>query len=247
MKKLIIATLIITWLTSCAELTKVLEVYNQQAPLTELDVANGLKEALKVGTDTAVRHLAKTNGYYGNALYKILLPEEANVIVNNISKIPGGQKLVNDAILGINRAAEDAAKEAAPIFVNAITQMTIQDAWNILKGEDNAATEYLRKTTYQQLVNLYSPKIKNSLDKPLVAGVSTSQTWNSLTGKWNLLAESVVGKTAGFNPVKTDLNVYLTEKALNGLFLQIAEEEKSIRKDPLARVTDLMKRVFSSI
>ncbi|MBN2166840.1 MAG: DUF4197 domain-containing protein [Marinilabiliaceae bacterium] len=233
-------------LFSCIELQQVLDVYNQSQPLTESDVAKGLKEALKVGTDTAVANLAKTNGYFGNKLYKILLPPEADIIVNNISKIPGGNKLVNDAILGINRAAEDAAKEAAPIFVNAITGMTIQDAWNILKGNDNAATEYLKKTTYNQLVNLYSPKIGKSLDKPLVAGISTSQTWGTLTSNWNKIANNPVGKIAGFTPVNTELNRYLTEKALNGLFLKIADEEKMIRKNPLNRVTELLKRVFGN-
>ena len=244
--KLFIFTLILSSFFSCTELQQVLDTYSQNQPLTETDVANGLKQALKVGTDTAVANLARKNGYFGNDLYKILLPPEADIIVDNVSKLPGGSKLVNDAILGINRAAEDAAKEATPIFVNAITGMTIQDAWNILKGEDNAATEYLKKSTYNQLVDLYSPKIGKSLDKPLVAGVSTSQTWDKLTTNWNKIADNPIGEMAGLTPVKTDLNRYLTEKALDGLFLKIADEEKKIRENPLNRVTDLLKRVFGS-
>lgn len=247
MKQFFWAIALLLTITSCAELTQVAQQYaTQQAPLSEADVANGLKQALKVGADTAVKHLAKTDGYFGNQLYKILLPPEADVIIKNAAKIPGGSKLVNDVILSINRSAEDAAKEAAPIFSNAIQQMTIADAWTILRGSDNAATEYLRKNTYTQLVNLYSPKIKGSLDKPLIAGISATTSWNTLTSKWNTLAGTTAGKIAGFTPVNVDLNNYLTQKALNGLFLQIAAEEKSIRQDPVARVTDLMKRVFAA-
>jgi len=247
MKQLFWAVALLLSLSSCAELTQVAQQYaTQQAPLSEADVANGLKQALKVGTDTAVMHLASKDGYFGNQLYKILLPPEADVIVKNAAKIPGGSKLVNDVILSINRSAEDAAKEAAPIFSNAIQQMTIADAWTILRGSDNAATEYLRKNTYTQLVNLYSPKIKGSLDKPLIAGISATTSWNTLTTKWNTLAGTTAGKVAGFNTVNVDLNNYLTKKALDGLFLQIAAEEKSIRQDPVARVTDLLKRVFAA-
>lgn len=246
-KTVLLSGILSVILFSCAELQQAVDAYNQQtAPLTESEVAKGLKEALKVGTDTAVANLAKTDGYFGNELYKILLPSEASIIVENASKIPGGQKLVNDAILSINRAAEDAAKEATPIFVNAITSMTIQDAWNILKGEKNAATEYLRKSTYTQLVKLYSPKIETSLNKPLVAGVSTNQTWNTLTSNWNKVANNPIGKMAGLTTVDTELNQYLTKKALNGLFLKIADEEKKIRENTINRVTDLLKRVFSN-
>lgn len=247
MKQFFWAIALLLTITSCAELTQVAQQYaTQQTPLTEADVANGLKQALRVGTDTAVKHLAKTDGYFGNQLYKILLPPEADVIVKNAAKIPGGSKLVNEVILSINRSAEDAAKEAAPIFSNAIQQMTIADAWNILRGSENAATQYLKKNTYTQLVNLYSPKIKGSLDKPLIAGISATTSWNTLTSKWNTLAGSTAGKVAGFTPVNVDLNNYLTQKALDGLFLQIAAEEKSIRQDPIARVTDLLKRVFAA-
>jgi hypothetical protein len=172
------------------------------------------------------------------------LPPEADIIVKNASKIPGGQKLIDNVILGINRSAEDAAKEASPIFVNAITSMSIQDAWGILRGNDNAATEYLKSTTSAQLFNLYNPKIEASLNKPMVAGISANQSWKTLTDQWNTLANNAIGKMAGFTPVNTDLDAYLANKALNGLFLQIAEEEKQIRKDPVAQVTELLKRVF---
>ena len=132
-------------------------------------------------------------------LVKILLPEEASVIIDNLSKIPGGDKLVEDVILSINRAAEDAAKEVAPIFINSIKQMTINDAFGILKGADNAATRYLINTSRQDLYDLYKPKITKSTEKEILGGVSTRESWDALTGKWNLFANSIAGKMAGFS------------------------------------------------
>jgi hypothetical protein len=180
-------------------------------------------------------------------LVKIFLPPEADIIVNNISRVPGGKQLIEDVLLRINRAAEDAVSEAKPIFVNSIRSMTINDAVGILKGEDDAATSYLHRTTYDDLFNLYQPKIKASLDKKLVGNISTSQSWNTLVGKWNEIANSPVGKISGFKSVETNLDKYLTSKALDGLFLKIGTEEKRIRENPAARVTDLLKRVFGSV
>lgn len=253
-KSLIIVSSIILSITifvACAELQQIGYAVGSQAnsksvPLTEADVIAGLKQALKVGTDTAVKNLAVTNGYYGDALVKISMPPEAQTILANLNKLPGGQKLVSDLELRINRSAEDAAKEAAPIFANAITSMSVADAWGILRGADTAATAYLRKSTYQSLLTLYKPKIKSSIDKPLVAGISTTQSWNTLTSKWNVVANSPVGALSNLKPVNTQLDDYLTRKALDGLFLKVAQEEKSIRKDPMARVTDLLKRVFGA-
>ena len=234
--------------TGCAELTQLAsQTLNENRPLTQADIVSGLKEALVVGTGKSVDLLGVTDGYYKDELVKILLPPEADVIVKNISRIPGGDKLIEDAILSINRAAEDAVSEAKPIFVNSIKSMTITDAVSILKGSDNAATQYLKNTTYDQLVDLYRPKIKNSIDKKLVGDVSTGQSWDLLTGKWNDLANSVVGRVAGFKPVEIQLDEYLTQKALNGLFLKIEDQEKMIRKDPVARVNDILKRVFGSL
>ena len=146
---------IILILTSCAELMKVLETVGT-GPLTEAEVIGGLKEALSTGARNSAQRLALENGYYGDDLVKILLPDEAKVIIDNISRIPGGTQLVEDVILRINRAAEDAAKEVTPIFVNSITGMTIKDAFNILNGADYAATQYLRNTTYNDLYSLYN-------------------------------------------------------------------------------------------
>ena len=243
-KKLIIASTIGLILCGCAELMQVVNTIDLDAPLTESEIASGLKEALRVGTDSAASKLATKNGYFGDEMVKILLPPEADIIVNNANKIPGGQKLINDVVLSINRAAEDAAKEAGPVFFKAITQMTITDAINILKGKNNAATEYFKSKTYTELTNLYSPKIKNSVNKDLIAGYSAGDTWNTLTENYNKLAKSVVGKMADLQPIDVELETYLTQKALDGLFLKLADEEKKIRTDPVARVTDLLKRVF---
>jgi len=239
---LLISTLLV--FISCAELQKISKSVDTKKPLTEAEVVKGLKEALKIGSDSAVKRLSKTDGYYKDNLVKILLPPEANIITQNIEKIPGGDKLVQNLILSINRAAEDAAKEAAPIFFGAIRDMTVQDGFSILKGDKNAATQYLKKNTYSQLTNLYKPKINNSLDKKLVAGVSANQSWESLTSQWNKLAGSTVGQIAGYKKVETKLDNYLTEKALDGLFLKLAKEEENIRTNPKARVTDILKRVF---
>jgi hypothetical protein len=241
-------TLIVLMLvfTGCAELLNVIQSAGP-LPLTEGDVAGGLKEALITGAKNAAQRLAAENGYYGDAAIKILLPDEAKIIVDNISKLPGGDQLVQDVILRINRAAEDAAKEVAPIFVNSITQMTIRDAFNILNGADNAATEYLKSTTYNELYALYKPKIQASTEKKIVGNISTKDSWVALTSKWNALANSVAGRLASLKAVNTDLDDYLTSKALNGMFTKVEGEELKIRKNVSARVTPLMQRVFGSL
>jgi hypothetical protein len=232
--------------TGCAELLNILQTPVSTA-LTEDEVISGLKEALALGAKSSAEKLSMENGYYGDAAIKILLPDEAKIIVDNISKIPGGDQLVEDVILRINRAAEDAAREVAPIFVNSITQMTIKDAFNILKGSDNAATSYLRATTYNDLYFLYKPKIQSSTEKKIIGNVSTKDSWVTLTGKWNSVANSVAGKLAGLKPVNTDLDVFLTNKALAGIFSRVEIEELKIRKEVSARVTPLLKRVFGTL
>jgi hypothetical protein len=233
-------------LTGCAELLNVLQTVSP-VPLTEEEVINGLKEALITGAKNSAQRLAAENGYYGDEAIKILLPDEARIIIDNLSKIPGGDKLVQDVVLRINRAAEDAAKEAAPIFVNSVKQMTIRDAFNILNGADNAATGYLRSTTYTELYALYKPKIRVSTEKKIVGTVSTKDSWVALTGKWNILANSVAGRIASLKPVNTDLDDYLTNRALNGLFMKIEIEELKIRKEVSARISPILQRVFGSL
>jgi hypothetical protein len=237
---------VIMILTGCAELLNVLQTVSP-VPLTEEEVVNGLKEALMTGAKNSAQRLAAENGYFGDEAIKILLPDDAKVIIDNISRIPEGDKLVQDVVLRINRAAEDAAKEVAPIFVNSVKQMTIKDAFNILNGADNAATGYLRSTTYAELYSLYKPKIQTSTEKKIVANISTKESWVALTGKWNTLANSVAGKIANLKPVNTDLDDFLTNKALTGMFMKVELEELKIRKDVSARVSPVLQRVFGSL
>lgn len=247
-KSSIIILVLLFTLLGCAELMQVAQqVTEENKPLTQNEIIAGLKEALIVGINNSSNILGATDGYYKDEMVKILLPTEADVIVKNINKIPGGNDLIEDVLLKINRAAEDAVSEAKPIFANSIKSMTIADGYTILKGDDNAATQYLRKTTYNQLFELYRPKIKASVEKKLVGNISTGESWTQITGKWNEIAKSLVGQVAGFNPVEIDLDEYLTNKALDGLFLKIEAEEKQIRQDPLARVNSLLKRVFGTL
>ena len=125
--------------------------------------------------------------------------------------------------------------------------MTIADAGNILFGSDSAATSYLRRNTYTQLTSAFAPKVKNSLDKPLVGGISTTQTWNTLSDAYNKVANSTLAKIAGLKPIHISLEEYATQKALNALFLKVSEEEKAIRTDPIARVSQLLKKVFGQL
>ncbi|MBE0673903.1 MAG: DUF4197 domain-containing protein [Bacteroidales bacterium] len=245
-RRIMVLVSVLVILAGCAEVMKVLETV-APAALTEQDVVNGLKEALITGAKNSAGILSATDGYYRDMAVKILLPDEAKVIVDNISKIPGGDKLVEDVVMRINRAAEDAAREVAPVFVSAVTQMTIADAFGILRGEDNAATQYLHRTTFDQLYTLYKPKITVSTEKKIVAGISTKESWEALTGKWNSFANSLAGRVAGFTPVNTDLDDFLTRKALDGLFLKVEQEEYKIRKDVSARVTPLLQKVFGSL
>ena len=233
-------------LSGCAEVLNVLQTAST-VPLTEEDVISGLKEALITGAGNSARRLAAENGYFGDEAVKILLPDEAKMIIDNISKIPGGDKMIQDVILGINRAAEDAAKEAAPIFANSIRQMTVKDAFGILKGADNAATTYLRNTTYTELYSLYKPKIQVSTEKKIIGSYSATDSWKALTGRWNSVANSIPGRMANLKPVNIDLDDYLTNRALTGIFLKVEAEELKIRKDVSARVTPLLKRVFGSL
>lgn len=233
-------------IAGCAELMSVLQTVGT-VPLTEADVISALKEALITGARNSAQKLSAENGYFGDAAIKILLPEEAKMIVDNISKLPGGQQLVDDVILRINRSAEDAAKDVAPIFVNSVTSMTVQDAFGILNGADNAATNYLKSTTYSELYNLYKPKIQASTEKAIIGNISTKDSWVALTSKWNSVANSLAGKLAGLKPVNTDLDDFLTAKALSGVFLKVEGEELKIRKEVSARVSPLLQRVFGTL
>ena len=248
MKKLLFISLVFFTLTSCSELLQIAGTMGTTGvPVTENENALGLKSSLDVGIVNTVNLLGIEDGFMNDALVKILLPAEAKPIIDNIKLIPGGQELVNRAILALNRTAEDAVKEATPIFKNAITSMTFQDATGILFGGENAATNYLKAKTYTDLTAAFAPKISNSLAKPLVANLSTTQTWNSLTSAFNQLANSPVGIYGNIKPVNVNLQEYVTQKALDALFLKVGEEEKKIRENPVARITTILKRVFGQL
>ncbi len=242
MKKL--SVIFIFFLFSCDELKHIAQQVETTRPLTQQEVVNGLKQALTIGADSASGRLAAVDGYYRDAMVRIALPPEAQVITEHLSMLPGGDRLVDDVVLRINRAAEDAARDVAPIFARAITNMTIRDGFEILRGDKDAATLYLRQQTYEDLFSLYQPRIRQSVEKPLVGNMSTKEAWSSLTMNWNNLANSVAGRVAGLQPVNTDLESYLTAQALNGLFMKLAIEEEKIRTEPAARVTELLRRVF---
>ncbi|MGQ1889798.1 DUF4197 domain-containing protein [Thermophagus sp. OGC60D27] len=244
MRKFVAFIPVLLVFTACAELSQVVKDMNVNQPLTQNEVISGLKQALVIGADSAAKELSGINGYYGDERVKISLPPQAQTITQNLSKIPGGDKMVEDVLLRINRAAEDAARDAAPIFANAISKMTIQDGFKILNGNTDAATQYLKMQTYDELYNLYQPKIKASVGKKLVGNISTSDAWETLTGQWNRIAHSFVGQMADLESVEVELDRYLTEQALNGLFVKLAMEEAEIRTNTEARVTDLLRRVF---
>lgn len=202
------------------------------AGLSESEIAEGLKEALSQGAQKAGKALNQTDGYNGNALLRILMPPEVKNMESRLRAIGMG-KQVDEFIVLMNRAAEDAAKEAAPIFVQSIKQMTLQDAKSILVGADTSATAYLRKSTYSSLFDAFLPHIKTAMDKHAVAA------------KWTPLANAYNSLPTTRTKVNTDLPSYITNRALSGLFVKVAEEEKNIRANPAARTTELMRKVFA--
>ena len=176
-------TIIITGLLVIYSCTK------KDTGLTDEEIVQGLKDALTVGTDTSITKVSKKDGYYGDLTIKILLPPQSDQIVQYKDDVPGLSSLVDSMVLALNRASEDAAIEAKPIFLDAITSMTITDAVNILHGSDTAATNYLRQTTYSSLTSTFEPKIDISLNKPII-GFSANTLWNRTTGLWNSFATS---------------------------------------------------------
>lgn len=201
------------------------------------DVIAGLKEALTVGSTNSVLQLNKENGYFNNPLnpaLKILLPPEAVSAEAAIRNLGLGSQ-VDNFILQMNRAAEDAASEAKPIFVDAVKGITIDDGMTILKGADTAATTYLKTKTYTGLQGVYQPKVKASMDK-----VGAQDLWETISTNYNSYATLI-----GEKPLPTDISAYVTDKGLTGLFKVVGQEEKKIRKDPVARVSQLLKDVFA--
>lgn len=199
--------------------------------LTDSEIVEGLKDALIVGTTNSVLNANAKDGYFGNSLIKIPFPPEAKFVMDAVAVVPGGQIVIDEFVLKVNRAAENAAIKAKPIFINAITGMTITDAVNILKGSDNAATTYLQNNTSGQLKTAFRPDIQKSLED-----VGAQQAWKAVTDIYNLNPFA--------KPVNTDLADYTTQRSLDGLFTLVAGEETKIRKDPAARVDEVLKKVF---
>jgi hypothetical protein len=199
---------------------------------TEKDAADAIKETLINGTAESVKIVSVANGYWGNPEIKIPFPSEAKEMESKLRSIGMGKK-VDEFNESMNRAAEKAATEAKPVFVAAIKGMTVKDAINIVKGENNAATMYLKNTTSPELKSKFQPIIKTSLDN-----VSATRYWSDLIKTYNKIP-----LVKRMNP---DLTEYVTDKAINGLFIMISREELKIRKDPVARTSDLLKKVFGS-
>lgn len=223
-------------LSSCtsAQINQAIEDVNKtiggEKPLTTAEVAEGLKEALVKGISTGSDLVSVTDGYFKNPEIKIPFPPDVKKVEDALRKIGLGNQ-VDKFVMTLNRGAEDAAKEAKPIFIAAIKSMTIQDAWSILRGEDNAATEYLKRTTSGLLKEKFKPVIQSSLNK-----VNATKYYSDIVTRYNQIP--LVDK------VNPELDDYATDKAIEGLFLMIAKEEKNIRQDPIARTTELLKKVF---
>lgn len=205
---------------------------NSPAPLTTAEVAQGLKEALIKGISTGSDLVSQMDGYFKNPEIKIPFPPEVQKVEDRLRQIGLGNE-VDKFVMTLNRGAEDAAREAKPIFIEAIRAMTIQDAWSILRGEDDAATQYLQRTTSGLLKEKFKPVIQNSLNK-----VNATKYYGDIVTRYNQIP--FVQK------VNPDLDDYATDKAIEGLFLMIAKEEKNIRQNPVARTTEILKRVFGS-
>ena len=198
---------------------------------TSLEIGNALKQALEIGTSAGADKLSAKDGFFGNMAIKILFPTEAQKVEKGLRSL-GLNSLADNVILSLNRAAEDAAKEAKPIFVNAIKQMTIADATNILLGNTkDAATQYFKRVTTAQLTEKFSPVIANSLSK-----VGATKYWTDAAAAYN--------KIPLVKPVNTNLTSYVTEKAIEGMFVQVAQEELKIRDNVGARSTGLLQKVF---
>ncbi len=216
-------------LVGCAELQQF--VNTAMSEPTNAEVSDGLKEALNIGISNGADRLSAKDGYFKSA-YKILLPPEARKVTDRLQAVPGFSDVENVILEKINRGAEDAATKAKPIFIKAIKSMSISDVINILMGADDAATQYLRSATYSTLYSEFNPVIVNSLNK-----FNAIEYWSKATNAYNSIPL--------VKQVNPRLDDYVTNQALDGLFKMVANEEKEIRRNPVKRVTELLKKVFA--
>jgi len=232
MIKRIFTVILIFNLTACAELQQVVNQMPQSGGvLTNVDIASGLRQALDFGIDKQVSKLTAKDGFFKNELVKILLPDELKKVDKALRDI-GLSNLADEGLKILNRAAEDAVKEATPIFITAVKEITFADAKNILIGKDDAATQYLTGKTQTALYNKFQPVINSSFAK-----VGADQIWNNLITKYNTIPFT--------NNVNPDLTSYVTGEALKGVYTMIAVEEKAIRTKLSSRTTDLLRKVFA--
>ncbi|WP_273566204.1 DUF4197 domain-containing protein [Maribacter halichondriae] len=231
MTKKLLLFIVLFQFVSCGELQQVVNQLPQGTQgLSNLDIANGLREALDMGIDKQVSKLTQTDGFFKNELVKILLPEELQKVDKTLRDIGLGN-LADEGLKVLNRAAEDAVSEATPIFVDAVKGINFNDARNILMGNDNAATQYLEGRTQTALYAKFSPVIEDSFKK-----VGADKIWNNLINKYNSIPLT--------NNVNPDLTDYVTQEALKGVYTMIAVEEKEIRTKVSSRTTDLLRKVF---
>jgi hypothetical protein len=236
MKKILFLSIILTACTT-AQINQTIGEVNKtlgdsSAPVTTAEVAQGLKEALIKGISTGSDLVSRVDGYFKNPVIMIPFPPEVQKVEDRLRQLGLGNE-VDKFVMTLNRGAEDAAKEAKPIFIEAIRAMTIQDAWAILRGEDDAATQYLQRTTSGLLKEKFKPVIQSSLNK-----VNATKYYGEIVTRYNQIP--FVQK------VNPDLDDYATDKAIEGLFIMIAREEKNIRQNPVARTTEILKRVFGA-
>ena len=233
MLKKLTALILVTQLMACSttDLQNAMGTIMGSGELTNAEMASGLKEALNFGISKGADLLSEKDGYFKSP-YKILLPEEARKVTDKLQAIPGFSEVENVILEKINRGAEDAAKKAKPIFVNAIKQMTFTDVVDILMGNDDAATRFLERTTYDQLYQEFNPVIIESLDK-----FNARKYWGDAVNTYN--------KIPFIDKVDAELGDYVTKQALNGLFSMVQKEETNIRRNVSARTTELLKRVFA--
>jgi Protein of unknown function (DUF4197) len=235
MKRIFFVIFVLCPIFSFAQLGKLLKqaekAVGAEKSLSAEEVGAGLKEALTNGISKGADLTSKIDGYFKNPEIKLPFPPDVKRVEDKLRQIGLGNQ-VDDFVLTLNRGAEDAASKAKPIFIDAIKQMTINDAWNILRGQPDAATQYLKRTTTSQLVAQFTPVIRNSLEK-----TNATKYYGEIVNTYN--------KIPFTQKANSDLTQYATDRAIQGLFIMIAKEEKNIRENPLARTSDLLKRVFS--
>jgi len=231
MFKKIMLILVVVQLTACTELQNIAGSMLESGELTSAQIGAGLKEALNIGISNGADKLSQKDGYLKSA-YKIFLPEEVQKVTERLQVIPGFDNVENRMLELLNRGAEDAAKKAKPIFVSAIKSMTIRDAMDILMGQDNAATDYLNRSTNKQLYSAFKPEVRKSLDK-----VNATKYWKDAITAYN--------KIPFVQKMNPDINDYVTNEAMKGLFSMVEKKEIDIRKNVSARPTDLLKRDFA--